>query len=72
MKIKLDISGVDFVDSDVVDFYDSKTIFFEPTNSLPETVSFKIWGADIHSEFNWGQHLKIHDFPNLTKPYTRY
>lgn len=65
MKLKLDISGVDFVDSDIVDFYDSKTIFFEPTNILPETLSFKIWGADIERNFSWDKHLDINDFPNL-------
>lgn len=67
MKLKLDISGVDFVDSEIVDFYDSKTIFFEPTNRLPETVSFKIWGADIDRNFHWHQHLNIDEFPNLKK-----
>lgn len=67
MKLKLDISGVDFVDSDIVDFYDSKTIFFEPTNVLPKTVSFKIWGADINRAFDWNQYLNINDFPNLKK-----
>lgn len=46
MKLKLDISGVDFVDSELIDFYDSKTIFFEVPNFLSETVSFKIWGAE--------------------------
>ena len=67
MNIVSDISGVDFADSEVVDFYDSKTIFFEPTNRLPETVSFKIWGADIARDFDWGQHLNISDFPNIEK-----
>ncbi|WP_298421326.1 hypothetical protein [uncultured Kordia sp.] len=67
MKLKLDISEVDFVDSDIVDFYDSKTIFFEPTNKLPETVSFKIWGADIDKEFHWNQYVNLDDFPNIKR-----
>ncbi|WP_452231323.1 hypothetical protein [Lacinutrix sp. MEBiC02595] len=65
MKLKLDISNIDFVDSNIVDFYDSKTIFFEPTNELPETVSFRIWGADIERDFKWEEHLNISDFPNI-------
>ena len=65
MKLKLDISNIDFVDSNIVDFYDSKTIFFEPTNELPKTVSFRIWGADIERDFKWNEHLNISDFPNI-------
>jgi hypothetical protein len=65
MKLKLDISNIDFVDSNIVDFYDSKTIFFEPTNELPKTVSFRIWGADIERDFKWDEHLNLSDFPNI-------
>ena len=65
MKLKLDISNIDFVDSNIVDFYDSKTIFFEPTNELPKTVSFRIWGADIERDFKWDEHLNISEFPNI-------
>lgn len=65
MKIKLDISNIDFVESNLVDFYDSKTIFFEPTNHLPETVSFRIWGVDIERNFKWSDYLNTSDFPNI-------
>ena len=67
MKLKLDISGVDFVDSEIVDFYDSKTIFFDPANRLPEVVCFNIWGADIDRNFRWQDHLNINDYQNLKK-----
>lgn len=67
MKLKLDISGVDFVDSELIDFYDSKTIFFEVPNFLSETVSFKIWGAELDENFNWNKYLDISKFPNIEK-----
>lgn len=67
MKIKLDISRVDFVNSKIVGFYDSKTIFFEPTNELPDTVSFKIWGADITNKLAWSDYIDIKEYPNIDK-----
>lgn len=65
MTVKLDLTGTDFVDSELVDFYDSKTIFFEPTNQLPETVTFKIWGADIERNFKWSEFIELADYPNI-------
>src|ERR1700712_957258 len=67
MNLKLDITGIDFVDSEVVDFYDSKTIFFEPTNKLPDTAAFKIWGANIEKEFAWSKHVDLANYPTLVK-----
>lgn len=67
MKLKLDLTGVYFVDSDKVNFYDSKTIFFEPTNRLPETVEFKIWGADIDGNFKWDEYVDLDENPKLKK-----
>lgn len=66
MTVKLDLTGTDFVDSELVDFYDSKTIFFEPTNQLPETVTFKIWGADIERNIEWSKLIELSDYPNIT------
>ena len=66
--VRLDLTGVDFVDSELVDFYDSKTIFFEPTNKLPETVSFKIWGADIERIVIQKQFIEVMDYPNISEP----
>lgn len=58
MKIKVDLTGQNIEDS-TVSFYDSKTIFFDATTLLPNTVSFKVWGAGIMPDFDW---LKYIDF----------
>ncbi|MBT1688859.1 hypothetical protein [Dawidia soli] len=65
--VRLDLTGVDFVDSELVDFYDSKTIFFEPTNKLPETVTFKIWGADIERTAVQDEFIEVLDYPNISE-----
>lgn len=65
MKINLDITGVDFVDSEVLDFYDGKIIFFELTNQLPKILKFKILFANIENQFDWGQYINVNDFPNI-------
>jgi hypothetical protein len=69
MKVKVDLTKEDFADNDKVNFYDSKTIFFEPTNKLPETVNFKIWGADIDVNFDWSNYVDIEEYPNLKKAF---
>ncbi len=61
MKVTIDLTRELFDDANSVNFYDSKTIFFEPTNILPKTVSFKVWGAGLMPGFDWTQ------FKNLEK-----
>ena len=53
MKIKIDLTREDFSDNDKINFYDGKTIFFEPVNILPRVVQFKVWGVDIDENFGW-------------------
>ncbi|MEP7198124.1 MAG: hypothetical protein ABI851_16520 [Saprospiraceae bacterium] len=55
MKISVDLTRLPFNDSSTpIDFYDSKTIFFNPANILPSIVSFAVWGADISPNFDFG------------------
>jgi len=59
MKLSIDLTKEIFDDVNSVSFYDSKTIFFEPTNLLPSTVSFKVWGAGLMPDFDWAQYLDL-------------
>ncbi len=59
MKLTIDLTREIFDDLKSVSFYDSKTIFFDPTTFLPSTVSFKVWGADLLPGFNWTQYLNL-------------
>ncbi|PAM94689.1 hypothetical protein B4N84_11995 [Flavobacterium sp. IR1] len=65
MKLSIDLTKEIFDDVNSVSFYDSKTIFFEPTNLLPSTVSFKVWGAGLMCGFDWAQYLDLDKESNL-------
>ena len=52
---------------DSVSFYDSKTIFFDPTTILPSTVSFKVWGAGLLPEFDWKKYVDLNKIPHIQK-----
>jgi hypothetical protein len=57
MKISVDLTREKFDDTSTVSFYDSKTIFFDPTTFLPSTVSFKVWGAGLMPDFQWTKYV---------------
>jgi len=59
MKLSIDLTKEIFDDVKNVTFYDSKTIFFDPTTFLPSTVSFKVWGAGIMPGFDWTRYLDL-------------
>ncbi len=65
MKVTIDLTRELFDDANSVNFYDSKTIFFEPTNLLPSTVSFKVWGAGLMPGFDWTQFKNLDNEINL-------
>lgn len=67
MKIKVDLTGEKFNDADTVSFYDSKTIFFDPTTELPEIVTFKIWGAGLMPDFKWNNYIDLNKEQNISK-----
>ncbi len=67
MKIKVDLTREKFNDTDTVSFYDSKTIFFDPTMELPETVTFKIWGAGLMPDFKWRNYIDLNREQNISK-----
>jgi hypothetical protein len=56
MQIIVDLTQNKFDAFNTVNFYDSKTIFFDATTYLPSTVSFKIWGAGLMPGFDWKQY----------------
>ncbi|WP_347069045.1 hypothetical protein [Flavobacterium sp. WV_118_3] len=65
MKLTIDLTREIFDDVKSVSFYDSKTIFFDPTIFLPSTVSFKIWGVGLMAGFDWTQYLDLDKEINL-------
>lgn len=65
MKLTIDLTREAFDDYNSVTFYDSKTIFFDASTILPETVSFKIWGAGLMPGFPWDKYLDLNTTPNL-------
>lgn len=65
MKITVDLTKEIFDDVESVSFYDSKTIFFDPTTFLSSTVSFKVWGAGIMPGFNWTKYLSLDKENNI-------
>lgn len=67
MKIKVDLTREKFNDTGLVTFYDSKTIFFDPTTILPETVEFKVWGAGLMPGFNWNAYIDLNKEQHLSK-----
>lgn len=58
MKISVDLTRQKFEES-TVNFYDSKTIFFDASTFLPSTVSFKVWGAGLMPDFDWTKYLDL-------------
>ncbi|GGF20862.1 hypothetical protein [Flavobacterium limi] len=67
MKISVDLTKEKFEGMDSVSFYDSKTIFFDPTTILPSTVSFKVWGAGLLPEFDWTKYIDLDKIPHIKK-----
>lgn len=65
MKLSIDLTKEIFDDVKSVTFYDSKTIFFDPTTFLPSTVSFKVWGAGIMPRFDWTKYLDLDEETKL-------
>ncbi len=65
MKITVDLTKEIFDDVESVSFYDSKTIFFDPSTFLPSTVSFKVWGAGVMPGFNWAKYLDLDKEANI-------
>ncbi len=59
MKISIDLTREIFDDVKSVSFYDSKTIFFDPTTLLPSTVIFKVWGAGLMPDFDWAKYIDL-------------
>lgn len=67
MKISVDLTKEKFDGMDSVSFYDSKTIFFDPTSVLPTTVSFKVWGAGLLPKFDWEKYTSFDKIPHIKK-----
>jgi hypothetical protein len=67
MKITVDLSEEKFDDYNTITFYDSKTIFFEPTNILPSTVSFKVWGAGLMPGFEIEKYVTSENLERIKK-----
>jgi hypothetical protein len=65
MKLIIDLTRDLFDADNSVTFYDGKTIFFDAATILPETVSFKIWGAGLMPGFPWTNHIDLNTTPNL-------
>ena len=65
MKITVDLTRENFDSSESVTFYDSKTIFFDPTNILPENISFKVWGAGLMPDFKWEKYIELEKEKNI-------
>lgn len=65
MKLKVGITRELFDEQDLLTFYDSKTVFFDPTVKLPSEIKFKIWGAGIMPGFEWEKHLDLNKHPKL-------
>ena len=59
MRISVDLTRDIFDDFKSINFSDSKTIFFDATTFLPPTVSFKVWGAGIMPDFDWGKYIDL-------------
>jgi len=64
MKIIVDITGQK-IEEGLVGFYDSKTIFFDVPTFLPNTVSFKVWGADLDKDFDWSNYIDLETETNI-------
>ena len=58
MNITVDLTKQSFEDCPI-NFYDSKTIFFDATNILPQTVTFKVWGIGLMHDFDWCTYLDL-------------
>lgn len=72
MNISVNLTGNLFTDFRSIDFYDSKTIFFDATTFLPKTVSFEVWGANVMPGFNWGAYVDLAAFPRLQSIITKH
>lgn len=64
MKIIVDITGQK-IEEGLVGFYDSKTIFFDVPKFLPNTLSFKVWGADLDKDFDWSNYIDLEKETNI-------
>src|SRR6187402_1935102 len=67
MKVTVDLTKEKYDDTNTVDFYDSKTIFFDATTFLPSTVSFKVWGAGLMPGFEWTNYIDLNKEVNIKK-----
>jgi hypothetical protein len=65
MKLPIDLTRDKFDAYNSVSFYDSKAIFFDASTILPNTVSFKIWGAGLMPGFHWTKYLDLNATPVL-------
>ncbi|MFZ5987726.1 MAG: hypothetical protein ACOYWZ_11455, partial [Bacillota bacterium] len=59
MILTVDLTKEVFDDYKSIDFYDSKTIFFDIPTKLPENLAFKIWGASIPDNFDWHKYIDV-------------
>lgn len=65
MHVKVDLIRERFDSYNTVNFYDGKTIFFEPIHILPTTVSFKVWGVGLMPGFDWGHYINFEEAQGL-------
>lgn len=65
MNVSVNLTGSLFNDYHGIDFYDSKTIFFDATTFLPSTVSFAVWGANVMPGFNWENYADVTKLPKI-------
>jgi hypothetical protein len=72
MNISVDLTGRLFNDYHGIDFYDSKTIFFDATTFLPKTVSFKVWGANVMPGFKWEDYVDVAALPTVQAALKRH
>ena len=64
MNVSVDLTIQKFEES-TVNFYDSKTIFFDATTFLPSTVSFKVWGVGLMPDFDWERYIDLNKEINI-------
>ncbi|WP_442592044.1 hypothetical protein ACSBL2_12545 [Pedobacter sp. AW31-3R] len=64
MKVIIDITGQKIEDG-LVGFYDGKTIFFDVPTFLPNTVSFRVWGAELDKDFDWSSYIDLEKDANI-------
>ena len=72
MNVSVNLTGELFNDDHGIDFYDSKTIFFDATTVLPQTVSFAIWGASVMPGFAWESYVEVATLHRLQAALTRH